>query len=90
MKKKLREVSRHFGSPPREQSDLKAFLVPFSEWNSEVRFGVAILNFFLSEGRRVVFRGQSVTVPLSCETQRETFSEIRTSFNGKFTIPPLN
>ncbi|MPC18603.1 hypothetical protein E2C01_011491 [Portunus trituberculatus] len=37
--------------------------------------------------RRVVFRGQAVTTSLSCETQRETFSEITTSFNGTFTAP---
>ncbi|MPC20710.1 Proto-oncogene tyrosine-protein kinase Yrk [Portunus trituberculatus] len=29
-----------------------------------------------------------MTAPLNCETQRETFSEITTSFNGKFTAPP--
>ncbi|MPC22813.1 hypothetical protein E2C01_015840 [Portunus trituberculatus] len=28
MKKKSREVSRHFGSPPGEQSDLGTFLFP--------------------------------------------------------------
>ncbi|MPC49051.1 hypothetical protein E2C01_042841 [Portunus trituberculatus] len=38
--------------------------------------------------RRVVFRGQAVTVPLSCEAQRETFSKITTSFNIRFTAPP--
>ncbi|MPC76570.1 hypothetical protein E2C01_070986 [Portunus trituberculatus] len=29
MKKKSREVSRHFRSPPREQSDLGIFLLEF-------------------------------------------------------------
>ncbi|MPC44071.1 hypothetical protein E2C01_037732 [Portunus trituberculatus] len=37
--------------------------------------------------RRVVFRGQAVTAPLSCEIQRKAFSEITTSFNGRFTAP---
>ncbi|MPC52312.1 hypothetical protein E2C01_046177 [Portunus trituberculatus] len=42
-KKKLREVSRHFGSPPRQKSNLETFLV--REGNSEAGFEVAILNF---------------------------------------------
>ncbi|MPC39519.1 hypothetical protein E2C01_033056 [Portunus trituberculatus] len=40
---KLRELSRHFGSPPREQSYLGTFSVLSSEWDSDTRFGVAIL-----------------------------------------------
>ncbi|MPC34191.1 hypothetical protein E2C01_027572 [Portunus trituberculatus] len=37
----LREVSRHFGSPPREQSNLGTFLVPSPEEDSEARFGIS-------------------------------------------------
>ncbi|MPC34495.1 hypothetical protein E2C01_027887 [Portunus trituberculatus] len=42
---KLREVSRHFGSSPREESDLGAFSVPSLEGDSESGFGVAIFYF---------------------------------------------
>ncbi|MPC66863.1 hypothetical protein E2C01_061018 [Portunus trituberculatus] len=41
MKKKLRKVSIHFGSPPRKQSNLGTFLVPFPEGDSEAGFGLA-------------------------------------------------
>ncbi|MPC49451.1 hypothetical protein E2C01_043253 [Portunus trituberculatus] len=41
---KSRKVSKHFRSPPREQSDLGIFLVPSPEGDSEAGFGVAILN----------------------------------------------
>ncbi|MPC30220.1 hypothetical protein E2C01_023482 [Portunus trituberculatus] len=40
----MREVSRYFGSPLGEQSDLGTFLVPSSEGYSEAELGVAILN----------------------------------------------
>ncbi|MPC36736.1 hypothetical protein E2C01_030205 [Portunus trituberculatus] len=30
-------------------------------------------------------RGQAVSTPSSCETRRETFSEITTIFDGEFT-----
>ncbi|MPC39024.1 Zinc transporter ZIP9 [Portunus trituberculatus] len=38
MKKKLRKVSRHFGSSLREESDLGTFLVPSLEGDSEAGF----------------------------------------------------
>ncbi|MPC63041.1 hypothetical protein E2C01_057132 [Portunus trituberculatus] len=38
--------------------------------------------FILGEG------GQAVTALLSCETQRETFSDITACFDDKFTISP--
>ncbi|MPC41335.1 hypothetical protein E2C01_034923 [Portunus trituberculatus] len=38
MKKKLREVSKHFGSSPGVESDLGTFLVPFPEGDSEAGF----------------------------------------------------
>ena len=41
------------------------------------------VNVVLGEGR--VFRGQAVTISLCCETQRETFNEVTTGFNDKFT-----
>ncbi|MPC33158.1 hypothetical protein E2C01_026500 [Portunus trituberculatus] len=44
MKKKSREVSRHFRLPPREQSDLGTFLVPSPERDSEAGFGVGTQN----------------------------------------------
>ncbi|MPD04292.1 hypothetical protein E2C01_099971 [Portunus trituberculatus] len=44
MKKKLRKVSRCFGSPPREQSNLGTFIVPSPEWDSKAGLGVTILN----------------------------------------------
>ncbi|MPC28449.1 hypothetical protein E2C01_021656 [Portunus trituberculatus] len=84
MKKKLREVSRHFGSSMREQSDLGTFLVPSSERDSEAGFGVIIFLFRILS----VCVWQAVTARLSCETPRETFSDITTSFNGEFTAPP--
>ncbi|MPC48031.1 hypothetical protein E2C01_041796 [Portunus trituberculatus] len=68
MKKKLREVSRHFEWPPRRQSELETFQVISPEGDSKAGFGGA------------------VTAPLSCETQRKTFSEITTSFkHSQFT-----
>ncbi|MPC37531.1 hypothetical protein E2C01_031015 [Portunus trituberculatus] len=38
----LREVARHFRSPTREQSDLRTFLVPSPEGDSEAGFEVAM------------------------------------------------
>ncbi|MPC72892.1 hypothetical protein E2C01_067205 [Portunus trituberculatus] len=45
MKKKLREVSRHFDLLPEEQSNLETFLVPSSERDSKATLGVAIFLF---------------------------------------------
>ncbi|MPC34274.1 hypothetical protein E2C01_027658 [Portunus trituberculatus] len=41
MKKKLREMSKHFGSLPEEQSNLGTFLVSSPEGDSETGLGVA-------------------------------------------------
>ncbi|MPC44402.1 hypothetical protein E2C01_038074 [Portunus trituberculatus] len=46
MKKKLRERSRHFGSSPREESELGTFLIPSPEEDSDTGFGVAIFLFY--------------------------------------------
>ncbi|MPC44607.1 hypothetical protein E2C01_038283 [Portunus trituberculatus] len=45
MKKKLREMSRHFGSSSRDESDLRTFLVSSPERESVAGFGVAIFLF---------------------------------------------
>ncbi|MPC57071.1 hypothetical protein E2C01_051043 [Portunus trituberculatus] len=45
---KVEEVSIHFGSQPREQSDLRTFLVSFPEVDFKARFGVARYHFFVN------------------------------------------
>ena len=43
---------------------------------------------YFYEEEEVVFRGQAVVTPLCYETQKETFTEVTTGFNDKFTAPP--
>ncbi|MPC98909.1 hypothetical protein E2C01_094295 [Portunus trituberculatus] len=43
---KLREMSGHFGSPAKWQSDLGTFLVPSLEGDSEAGYGVSAIKFY--------------------------------------------
>ncbi|MPC62840.1 hypothetical protein E2C01_056930 [Portunus trituberculatus] len=56
-------------------------------WSS-LREASDLGTYLIPSQKGTPMHGQAETAPLSCETQKKTFSEITTSFDGRFTTPP--